>query len=55
MSIPDDSECKQERAALLAQIAELDAEIKRRVIALISHPETPAFFKEHPIVTEFES
>ena len=39
-----------EREALLRQIAELDQRIQRKVLEIVSHPNCPEIFKNHPVV-----
>ncbi len=41
-----------ERAALEARIEECRAEIRRRLIALVEHPEIPEVFKNSRVVVE---
>ena len=41
-----------EREELLKQIAELDEKIKRKVLEIVSHPNCPEIFKNHPVVKE---
>lgn len=52
MKDQDQENQADERAALLARIEECRAEIRRRLLALVEHPEVPEFFKSSSVVEE---
>ena len=52
MDKPDLEGADVERAVLLAQVEALNAEIRRRTQELLARADTPAFFKNHPVVKE---
>lgn len=52
MGQEDTQTTEAKRAELLAQIRALEAEIKLITKRLVTHEETPNFFKGHPVVKE---
>jgi hypothetical protein len=52
MNHEDQENQADKRAALLASIEECRAEIRRRLLALVEHPDVPEFFKSSSVVEE---